>query len=171
MKRYTFIIILLSCLFCSCKVQQQATADRLMADVQKDVPFKVNTLKAVDNRPNVYSFTCDKYISLLPDYEVDNEGAVFVYATDFVPSNSTQLSNIIWRNIVINRKAKRVVCIDRFVQNGKTFGYVYVLQSATKTYNDNNTYHFDVSNHSLMLNVADAIEGMTELSLTMLQVL
>ena len=52
------------------------------------------------------------------------------------------------------------------VQNGKTFGYVYVLQSETKEYSDGNTYHWDVSDPRLMLNVAGAIEYKTSLSVT-----
>ena len=92
-----------------------------------------------------------------------------IYRTTFAPTHDRQPANVIWRNIVINHRAKRVLCIDRLVQNGKTFGYVYVLQSETKEYSDDNTYHWDVSDQRLLLNVAGAIGHMTSLSVTQLE--
>ena len=169
MKRIVFYIVLLA--LCSCAVQRATTSDEFVRNVQKDLPFKVSELKKVSNHDNTYSFRSDGYISMLPDYEVDSEGASMIYQTTFAPTHNTQPSNVIWRNIVIIRKAKRVLCIDRLVQNGKTFGYVYVLQSETAHYSDSGTFHWDVSNPRLLLNVSDAIEGMSELSVETLNTL
>jgi len=170
MNRVLFFISMALTL-CSCAIQRPTTSEEFAKDVQKDIPFKVNELKAVSGHDNTYSFRSDAYISLLPDYEVDSEGASMIYQTTFAPSHDKQPSNVIWRNIVINRKAKRVLCIDRLVQNGRTFGYVYVLQSETARYSDSGTFHWDVSNPKLLLNVSDAIEGMSELSITTLNTL
>ncbi len=167
MNRVLFFISIALAL-CSCAVQRTTTSEEFVRDVQKDLPFKVSELKAISNHDNTYSFHSDGYIGLLPDYEVDSEGASMIYQTTFAPTHHTQPSNVIWRNIVINRKAKRVLCIDRLVQNGRTFGYVYVLQSETARYSDSGTFHWDVSNPKLLLNVSDAIEGMSELSITTL---
>ncbi len=169
MKRAIYYILAFA--LCSCAVQRATTNDEFAKDVQKDLPFKVTELKAVSNHDNTYSFRSDGYISLLPDYEVDSEGATMIYQTTFAPTRSTQPSNVIWRNIVINRKAKRVLCIDRLTQNGRTFGYVYVLQSETARYSDSGTFHWNVSDPKLMLNVSDAIEGMSDLSITTLNML
>jgi len=170
MNRVLFFISMAFTL-CSCAVQRATTSEEFVRDVQKDLPFKVSGLKAVSNHDNTYSFRGDGYIGLLPDYEVDSEGASMIYKTTFAPTRSTQPSNVIWRNIVINRKAKRVLCIDRLIQNGRTFGYVYVLQSETARYNDSGTFHWDVSNPKLLLNVSDAIEGMSEFSVVTLNTL
>ena len=116
MKRAIYYILAFA--LCSCAVQRATTSDEFAKDVQKDLPFKVTELKTVSNHDNTYSFRSDGYISLLPDYEVDSEGATMIYQTTFAPTRSTQPSNVIWRNIVINRKAKRVLCIDRLTQNG-----------------------------------------------------
>ena len=156
---------------CSCAVQRATTSEEFVRDVQKDLPFKVSGLKAVSNHDNTYSFRSDGYINMLPDYEVDSEGASMIYQTTFAPTRSTQPSNVIWRNIVINKRDKRVLCIDRLTQNGRTFGYVYVLQSETARYNDSGTFHWDVSNPKLLLNVSDAIEGMSEFSVVTLNTL
>ena len=169
MKRTIFYILAFT--LCSCAVQRATTSEEFTKDVQKDLPFKVTDLKAVSNHDNTYSFRSGGYISLLPDYEVDGEGASMIYQTTFAPTHHTQPSNVIWRNIVINKRDKRVLCIDRLVQNGKTFGYVYVLQSERAHYSDSGTFHWDVSNPRLLLNVSDAIEGMSELSITTLNTL
>ena len=163
-------ILLVACIgLCACRVQQPTASAQFTADVQKDIPFKVNELKNVKN--NTYSFRCDNYVALLPDYEVDSEGACMVYRTTFMSTHDKQPANVIWRNIVINHKAKRVLCIDRFVKDGRTYGYVYFMQAETKQYSDEQTCHWDVSDHRLMLNVAGAIEDMTSLSVTQLQMM
>ncbi len=169
MKRTIFYILALA--LCSCAVQRPTTSEEFVRDVQKDLPFKVSDLKAVSGHDNTYFFRSDGYVGLLPDYEVDSEGASMIYQTTFSPTSSTQPSNVIWRNIVINKRDKRVLCIDRLVQNNRTFGYVYVLQSETARYSDSDTFHWDVSNPKLLLNVSDAIEGMSELSITTLNTL
>lgn len=169
MKRTFFYIVLLA--LCSCAVQRPTTSVEFAKDVQNDIPFKVTELKAVSGHDNTYSFRSDGYIGLLPDYEVDSEGASMIYQTTFAPTHDKQPSNVIWRNIVINKRDKRVLCIDRLIQNGRTFGYVYVLQSETARYSDSGTFHWDVSDPKLLLNVSDAIEGMSELSITTLNTL
>ncbi|MBR2165807.1 MAG: hypothetical protein IJ915_04610 [Paludibacteraceae bacterium] len=165
------IFYILAFALCSCAVQRTTTSDKFAKDVRRDLPFKVSELKAVSGHDNTYSFRSDAYIGLLPDYEVDSEGASMIYQTTFSPTHHTQPSNIIWRNIVINKRDKRVLCIDRLIQNGRTFGYVYVLQSETARYSDSGTFHWDVSNPKLLLNVSDAIEGMSELSVETLNAL
>ena len=50
-------------------------------------------------------------------------------------------------------------------------GVTKVLQSETKEYSDDNTYHWDVSDQRLLLNVAGAIEHMTSLSVTQLELM
>ena len=165
------IFYILTFVLCSCAVQRATTSEEFVRDVQRDLPFKVSELKAVSGRENTYLFRSDGYIGLLPDYEVDSEGASMIYQTTFAPTHDKQPSNVIWRNIVINRKAKRVLCIDRLVKDNRTFGYVYVLQSETARYSDSGTFHWDVSDPKLLLNVSDAIEGMSELSVETLNTL
>ena len=162
-------IFLLPLLLVACRVQQPMSSERFAQDVQSDIPFKVSAMNSVPNHDGVYAFRCENKVDLLPDYEVDAEGAVMVYRTTFAPAHDKQPANVIWRNIVINRKVKRVLCIDRFVKDGKTFGYVYFMQAETKQYSDG--CHWDVSDHRLMLNVAGAIEDMTSLSITQLQLM
>ena len=163
------IILFLPLMLLSCRVQQPISSERFAQDVQSDMPFKVSSMSAVPNYADVYAFQCDGPIDLLPDYEVDAEGTSMIYRTTFAPTHEKQPANVIWRNLVINRKAKRVLCVDRLVRDGKTFGYVYVLQSETKDYSDEHTYHWDVSDQRLLINVAGAIEHMSHLSVSRLE--
>ena len=169
MKR--IVLIVLPLLLLACRVQQPMSSERFAQDVQSDLPFKVSAMNTVPNHNGVYTFRCENQVDLLPDYEVDAEGAVMIYRTTFAPTHEKQPSNVIWRNIIINHKAKRVICIDRLVMNGKTSGYIYVLQSETKEYGYENTVHWDVSDHRLLLNVAGAIEHMSTLSVTQLELM
>lgn len=107
MKRAIYYILAFA--LCSCAVQRPRTSEEFVRDIQKDIPFKVSELKAVSGRENTYLFRSDGYISLLPDYEVDSEGASMIYQTTFAPTHHTQPSNIIWRNIVINKRDKRAL--------------------------------------------------------------
>lgn len=163
--------LLLCLLLCSCRVQQPITSDSFVSDFSRDIPFKTISLSKVADYEDVYAFRCNGYVDLLPDYEVNADGASAVYRTSFMPSQGGQKTDVIWRNIIINRKAKRVLCVDRFVDDGNTFGYIYILQSETKDYSDRNTYHWDVSDQSLMLTVAAVIDGMTSLSVTQLEII
>ena len=156
-------------IFIACRVQQPMSSERFAQDVQSDIPFKVSVLTSVPHHDGVYAFRCENQVDVMPDYEVDAEGAVMIYRTTFAPTHEKQPENVIWRNIIINHKAKRVLCIDRMIQNGKTSGYIYVLQSETKAYSDENTFHWDVSDQRLLLNVAGAIEHMSSLSVTQLE--
>lgn len=163
------ILLFLPLLLIACRVQQPAAGERFMQDVRNDIPFAVTALLEVPNHDGTYAFRCDDRIDLLPDYELDAEGVLMAYRTTFAPSHDTQPANVIWRNIVINRKAHRVLCIDRLVQNGKTFGYVYVLQSETRQYS--NAYHWDVTDHRMMLCVAASFDYMSSLSVSQLQLM
>lgn len=166
MKKVIFFI-LIACSVCGCRVQKTIGSAQFTQDIRQDLPFKVTELTPVNEY--TYSFRCDGYEPLQPDYEVDTDGACMVYRTTFMSTHAQQSPSFIWRNIVINHKAHRVLCIDRLLKDGKTFGYVYFMQSETKEYT--NGFHWDVTDQRLMLNVAGAIEGMSELSTTLLQAL
>ena len=168
MKQQLFTL-LAAMLLIGCRVQQPMSSERFAQEVQRDIPFKVSAMNSVPNHDGTYAFRCENQVDLLPDYEVDAEGVMMVYRTTFAPTHEKQPTNVIWRNIIINHKAKRVLCIDRFVQSGKTFGYVYFMQAETKQYSDG--CHWDVSDHRLLLNVAGAIEHMSSLSITHLQLI
>lgn len=56
-----------------------------------------------------------------------------------------QSEDNVWRNVIVSRKSQRVMCIDRYLRQGRTVGYCYVLQSERKEYPVYGTFHWDVS--------------------------
>ena len=95
MKRFTYILFILCCLY-SCKTQQPTTGTQFAADVQRDMPFKTSELKVVNE--HTYSFRCDNYVDLLPDYEVDLEAHVWSIERPLCPrmtSNRPMSSGVI----------------------------------------------------------------------------
>ena len=165
--RKIFIILTAVIALVGCGSQKPLTDAQYEQSLRRDIPFAVSGFRQV--KPDVYAFKCDKYIDLLPDYEVDDEGASMVWRTTFTLSHAAQPAQYIWRNIVIDRKNCRVLCIDRLLKDGKTFGYVYVLQGETKQIP--NGFHWDVTDQRHMLNVVPILEEQTELSVELLKTL
>ena len=161
------ILALAAMMFASCGTQKPLTEAQYSQSVQRDLPFAVSEFKQI--KPDVYAFKCDKYVGLLPDYEVDGEGALMIWRTTFDQTHTTQSQQYIWRNLVIDKRNCRILCIDRLLKDGKTFGYVYVLQGETKQVP--NGFHWDVTDHRHMLNVAPILEEQTELSVELLKTL
>ena len=165
--RKIIILALAAIGFVACGIQKPLTEAQYAQSVQKDMPFAVREFKPV--KPDTYAFKCDRYVDMLPDYEVDNEGASMIWRTTFAPTHTSQPAQYIWRNIVINKKNCRVLCIDRLLKDGKTFGYVYVLQGETKTIP--NGFHWNVTDQRHMLNVAPILDEQMELSVELLKTL
>jgi len=166
MKKLIIFAIAALC-FASCGSQKALTDTQYEQSVRRDIPFAVSEFRQI--KPDVYAFKCDTYVGLLPDYEVDDEGASMIWRTTFAPTHTAQPFQYIWRNIVIDKRSCRVLCIDRLLNDGKTFGYVYVLQGETK--NIPNGFHWDVTDQRHMLNVAPILEEQTELSVELLKTL
>lgn len=169
MKKHLPIIIFILCLFASCKTQQVSTSEEQLQFVRKQLPFAVSDIKQI--RPNTYLFHCDKKISILPDYEIDTDGATQIYRTTFEQKSTQQSDDLVWRNVYISKRYKQVLCIDRLLQDGKTFGYVYLIQSEDGPYAAGNAMHWDVSDHRLMQSVAPILDDCMSLSVSMLKVL
>jgi len=149
-----------------CGSQKALTEAEYTRAVQRNVPFKVSKFKPV--KQDVYSFRCDRYVDWLPDYEVNDEGTMMIWRTTFAQSRTTQPAQYIWRNIVIDRRGGRILCIDRVLKDGLTQGYVYVLQSETRK--SPNGYHWDVTDPRHMMMVATILQDQTELSLDLLRI-
>lgn len=168
-QKILFPLVAAMLIISSCTTQRALTRDEYTESVRSDLPFAVSNLTQVNNDNGIYRFSCDDYMPLLPDYEVDAEGAVMVYRTTFMPTHDIQSADYIWRNVVISKRNKRVLCIDRLLRDGKTFGFVYVLQREDARFPQG--CHWDVTDQRLMLFVADIFRDETTLSLELLQTL
>ena len=67
-KKKLITIFLAAMCFAACGVQKPLTDAQYEQSVRKDIPFAVSEFRQV--KPDVYAFKCDKYVELLPDYDV-----------------------------------------------------------------------------------------------------
>lgn len=165
--RKIFILIAAVIGLAACRSQKPLTEAQYEQSIRRSMPFAVSEFRQL--KPEVYAFKCNTYVMLLPDYEVDNEGALMIWRTTFAPANTAQSPQCIWRNIVIDKRNCRVLCIDRLLKDNKTFGYVYVLQGETK--NIPNGSHWDVTDPRHLLNVAPILTEQAEWSVEVLKTL
>lgn len=113
------------------------------ASIRKELPFRVDSMHWVTGGDMAtFQFSNQDYVTTPPDAEINADGVVVVYNTQ---TPTRQSEEKIWRNVVVSRKNRRVVCVDRYLREGRTRGYVYVMQSESKKFPTFGKYHWDVS--------------------------
>ena len=129
-----------------CKTQHASESERFTESVASLMPFKTEKLQ-ITAKPDYTElrFVCNGYIDAEPDCEIDDKGAARARRTTFNDPPTRQDEKTIWRNVVVSKKHKRVVCIDRYLQGGHTEGYVYVFQTETDQFPNYSPFHWDVS--------------------------
>lgn len=147
MKRFKSTAWFLPLIFLAdCQTNNLTEAQRFETSVRKELPFRIDSLRWFDG---VDVATCQfgnhDYIPTLPDAEIGMNGDVSVYRTFDFQKASRQAEDKVWRNVVVSKKNQRIICIDRFLRDGRTLGYVYVLQCETKKFPTLGQYHWDVS--------------------------
>ena len=136
MKRFKSTAWFLPLIFLAdCQTNNLTEAQRFETSVRKELPFRIDSLRWFDG---VDVATCQfgnhDYIPTLPDAEIGMNGDVSVYRTFDFQKASRQAEDKVWRNVVVSKKNQRIICIDRFLRDGRTLGYVYVLQCETKKF-------------------------------------
>ena len=64
-----------------------------------------------------------------------------------------------------SKKNQRIICIDRYLSEGRTKGFVYVLQSKTKKFPTLGLYHWDVSDPHNIEMAGGTLEHLRKLTL------
>lgn len=152
------LTIILSSLLFACSSVKLTEEQRMLNGIRRDVPFQLDSLKPTNS--NSWSFTNNGIITAEPDYEIRDDGALFVYRTFFNGPKQAQQPNIVWRNLFIIKKKHRVICVDRVLIDGKTKGIVYILQSKNKSYSSYGLYQWDVTRLEHLELVGSILEDM-----------
>ena len=152
------LTIVLSSLLFACGSAKLTEEQRMLNGIRRDVPFQLDSLKPTNS--NSWSFTNNDIITAEPDYEIRDDGALFVYRTFFNGPKQVQQPNIVWRNLFIIKKKHRVICVDRILIDGKTKGIVYILQSKNKSYASYGLYQWDVTRLEHLELVGSILEDM-----------
>ena len=140
---------------------------RFEASIRKEIPFRVDSMLWITGGDMAtFQFSNQDYVTTLPDVEINADGTVVVYST-LTPTRQSEEK--IWRNVVVSRKNRRVVCIDRYLKNGRTHGYGYVMQSESKIFPTFGKYHWDVSDSHNIESTGMALHSLDKLAVRRLK--
>ena len=147
MKCYKFFALtILVIAFAGCRSSRMTELQRFERSVLKELPFTVDSISWLNSGDfPTFRFTNAEYTDARPDAEIRPDGGYWVCNILHAEQPFHQTEEVIWRNVLVSRKNKRVVCIDRYLQGTRTVGYCYVFQSESKDYPTYGTLHWDVS--------------------------
>ena len=149
-----------------CRTKNVSEAQRFEASVGKELPFHVDSLRWMDGGDMASGqFANHGYVATPPDAEIGMDGNLSVYRTFDFQKALRQTEDKVWRNVVVSKKNQRVICIDRYLRDGRTLGYVYVLQSESRKYPNLGKYHWDVSDPHNMELAGVTLEHLRNLTL------
>ena len=152
------LTIVLSSLLFACGSAKLTEEQRMQNEIRRDVPFQLDSLKSINN--DCWSFTSNGIITVEPDYEIRDEGSLWVYHTFFDGPKQAQQPNIVWRNLFIKKRKHRIICVDRVLIDKKTKGIIYILQSRNKSYASCGHYNWDVTRLEHLELVGSILEDM-----------
>ena len=153
-------------MFTGCQTKNMSEAERFDASVKKELPFPVDSLRWLDGMDlAIYQFACRDYVATPPDAFIGLDGALNVYNNFLFEKPTRQTEDMVWRNVVVSKKNQRIICIDRYLSEGRTKGFVYVLQSETKRFPTLGLYHWDVSDSHNIEMAGSSLEHLRKLTL------
>lgn len=155
---WTLPIVLLA----SCATTRMDENQKFMRAMSKDVPFRMEQLKEM--KDGSYSFE-NFDSSFRPDYVIEPSGQLTVVNTTFDKAVPELAEKYIYRNLFFNVRQHRIVCVDRFLVDGKRMGYVYPMQMESKKWPTKGSYHWDVTDRRNMQQVAPSLEYFKKQSL------
>ena len=168
MKNDTTILTLLvlALTFVGCKTNHITEQQRFERSVLKELPFSVDSISWFTSGDlPTFSFSNAKYVNASPDVEIRPDGDYWICNMFDAAPPAHQAEENIWRNVLVSHKTQRVVCIDRYLRQGRTVGYCYVLQSERKEYPTYGTFHWDVSDSRNIEMVGEMLNDLKELAL------
>ena len=166
MMKRIILCALAAIMFVGCQTKKMTETERFEKSFRKELPFAVDSLRHLDGADlTTYQFACKDYVATLPDAFIGLDGELFVYKTSLFDQPTHQTQDVIWRNVVVSRKNRRIICIDRYVKDGRTMGFVYVLQSELKRFPTLGLYHWDVSDPHNIEMAGTSLEHLRKLTL------
>ena len=166
MNKRLVLYALIAIMFAGCQTKNMTEAERFDASVRRELPFAVDSLRWLDGVDMAtYQFACRDYVATPPDAFIGQDGALNVYNNFLFETPTRQTGDMVWRNVVVSKKNQRIICIDRYLSEGRTRGFVYVLQSETKRFPTLGLYHWDVSNSHNIEMVGGILEHLRKLTL------
>ena len=114
-KHIIFALLIQALLFSGCRSTHLTEQQRFEKSVMKELPFSVDTISWLTSGDlPTFKFANAAYTDASPDAEIRNDGDYSVCNMFDMQPPSHQTEESIWRNVVVSRKNRRVVCIDRY---------------------------------------------------------
>ena len=165
LKRFV-LYALAAIMFVGCQTKNVTETERFDASVRKELPFAVDSLRWFDGVDMAtYQFACRDYVAMPPDAFIGPDGALNVYNNFLFEKPTCQTEDVVWRNVVVSKKNRRIICIDRYLRDGRTKGFIYVLQAETKKFPTQGLYHWDVSDSHNIEMSGEILEHLRKLTL------
>lgn len=162
----TLTLLLLALMLAACKSGHMTEQQRFERSILKELPFSIDSVRWLTSGdlPTI-KFANAGYTDAAPDAEIRPDGDYWVCNMFDSEPPAHQAEKNIWRNVLVSRKNQRVVCVDRYLRQGRTVGYCYVLQSERKEYPTYGTFHWDVSDSRNVEMVGVMLDDLKELAL------
>lgn len=128
--------------------------------VMRQVPLSVDSIQFI-MADRFMVFTPRVLNKWMPDYIRKGDGTEIVVQANPLKS-LVQPHDEIWRNVLIDRKLKRNIVVDRMVKNGKHLAVAYVLQSENHRVPFTSTYHYDVTDWRNTQPVGEVMMGLLD---------
>ena len=140
---------------------------KYVADVVKRIPLKIDSINVI---------VADEFLILSPnvvnawepDYVRRADGAVLTVQA--LPVESlVQPHDQLWRNLIINKKKRQIIVVDRLVSNGKHYAIVYILQSECKSSPFVRNTLYDITDPRNIQSIGTHLDALMEISVNSLQ--
>ena len=113
MNKRFFLYALAAIMFAGCQTKNVTETERFDASVRKELPFAVDSLRWLDGVDMAtYQFACRDYVATPPDAFIGLDGALNVYNNFLFEQPTRQTEDVVWRNVVVSKKNRRIICID-----------------------------------------------------------
>lgn len=121
MMKRIFVYALSVIMFAGCQTKRMTETEMFDASVRKELPFAVDSLRWLDGVDMAtYQFACRDYVATPPDAFIGQDGALNVYNNFLFEAPTRQTEDVVWRNVVVSKKNQRIICIDRYLSDGRT---------------------------------------------------
>lgn len=107
--------------------QYEPAKAKYMKDALKSIPLKTDSIEVILT-DDIIVLTPSIQAQWRPDYIVQADGSIWVEQA-WPVSSLVQPHDQLWRNLIINKKKKQIITVDRFVKQGRHFAVVQIYQS------------------------------------------
>ena len=138
---YWLLALLCAMCLCSCSSTKWTTTTqptdgmRYLKQLVRSLPFEIDSICAV-SEDYYLVFENEQPLTFAPDYEITIDSVVYNMNGEVFHPDAQQRKDVIWRNIYVQPRQHRLLCMDRVYVGKRWMGIIYVIQSPYKGLRD-----------------------------------